>query len=793
MNPSSPSDRDQSANLPSADAGPTTPPLSNRAESLDVQTADHHAAVEPPAARSSSEPSDWPKRIGRYRVEGSLGKGSFGVVFLAQDEQLKRQVAIKVPHRSLIARPEDAEVYLTEARTVASLDHPHIVPVFDVGSNQDFPCFIVSKYIAGNNLAQKISNGRPAVQEATELVATIAEALHYAHLRGLVHLDIKPGNILLDASGKAFVVDFGMALKAEDVAKGPNFGGTPAYMSPEQARGEGHRLDGRSDIFSLGIVFYELLTGRRPFQGESLEDVKEQITVSEPRPPRQCDDAIPKELERICLKALSKSLSERYTTAKDMAEALRHFLDKKSAGPAPLATETTRKRRTSRVAGPKTPVPPKQEAAELSNPYEFAATATNQTFKGRQEELGELLDSIRTGTHTAIFGLQRMGKTSLIEEGLKDALAQHSRLAKEVLLVRIDLQGLGGDQVKYRDLVHAIIEAITAQLAAVGIGRPLQDLKALTHELFSAGRGQRGDRSQFFSMFAKLLRGFASAAHRRIVLFIDEFSEVRKVIERNKVALQHNPLRSANLLPHDMYIDVPFIHHLGSLLKDRELRSKFSLILVVRPFMAEYDDREELQILKLMKPIMLYYLDETAAKALITEPLQDKVTFEAGAVDCLYHLTAGHPYLLQFLLKMLVDKVNREARREIRLDDVRWIEKRMVCEGPAYDAQFEVLISDYSVAEIMHPKEGLLGKGTLALIAKLGQEQPDRWVVQEQIAERLLAHKVPVEKTTSLLSQLTRTKILEEKNQEGRLCYRMAVPLLHNRFVQQNLYLKSFR
>ena len=133
------------------------------------------------------------------------------------------------------------------------------------------------------------------------------------------------------------------------------------------------------------------------------------------------------------------------------------------------------------------------------------------------------------------------------------------------------------------------------------------------------------------------------------------------------------------------------------------------------------------------------------------------------------------------------------GRRVIALEDVRWVEKRMVSEGPAYDALFEVLISDYSVAEVMHSKEGLLGKGTLALIAKRGQEQPDRWVYEEQIIESLLGHKIPVEKTASLLSQLTRTKILEECNREGKLCYRMTVPLLHNRFVQQNLYLKSFR
>src|SRR5262249_50199051 len=137
-----------------------------------------------------------------------------------------------------------------------SLDHPHIVPVYDVGRTDDGLCFVVSKLIEGSDLAAKIKRARPGFHESAELVATVAEALHYAHTHGLVHRDIKPANILLDASGKAFVTDFGLALKEEDFGKGGGLAGTPSYMSPEQAKGEGHKVDGRSDIFSLGVVFY---------------------------------------------------------------------------------------------------------------------------------------------------------------------------------------------------------------------------------------------------------------------------------------------------------------------------------------------------------------------------------------------------------------------------------------------------------------------------------------------------------------------------------------------------------
>lgn len=214
-----------------------------RTSSGEQPSVDDYTHQFPKTQLHGSAIQDIPEQIGRYRIERILGAGGFGRVYLARDDELRRHVAIKIPRQDRVSTPEDVEAYLSEAQLVASLNHPGIVPVYDVGRTDDGLCYVVSRFVDGTNLKDKMACAPLAFHETAELVAQVAEALQDAHVHDLVHLDVKPANILIDAAEKPYVCDFGLAMREEDLTNESRYGGTPAYMSPEQASGEGHRID----------------------------------------------------------------------------------------------------------------------------------------------------------------------------------------------------------------------------------------------------------------------------------------------------------------------------------------------------------------------------------------------------------------------------------------------------------------------------------------------------------------------------------------------------------------------
>ena len=270
------------------------------------------------------------QRFGEYELLTEIARGGMGVVYRAKQETLNRVVALKMILAGRLANPDEISRFRTEAAAAAKLQHPNIVAVHDVGEF-DGQHYFTMEFIDGISLDQKLAHGPLACKVAARYVRILARAVQYAHQQGILHRDLKPSNILIGSDDEPHITDFGLAKRLGPDASGQTRSGailgTPSYMSPEQAQGKSQELGPASDVYSLGAILYELVTGRPPFRAETPLDTVMQVIGHQPVPPRLLNPKIDHDLDTICLKCLEKDVLMRYASAKELGDDLQRYLD----------------------------------------------------------------------------------------------------------------------------------------------------------------------------------------------------------------------------------------------------------------------------------------------------------------------------------------------------------------------------------------------------------------------------------------------------------------------------------
>jgi serine/threonine protein kinase len=295
---------------------------------VDLPTLPHSSDANSSNPSGEFSPRVFPQQFGDYELLSELGRGGMGVVYKARQLTLDRTVALKMLRGGAWASQADLARFAAEAQAAARLDHPGIVPVYEVGE-QSGQAYFTMKYVSGTTLARRLADGPIGAHDAARLLAPVCHAIQYAHDRGVLHRDLKPSNILIDREGRPHVSDFGLAKRLEDDVQLTMSGavlGTPAYMAPEQAAGARGKLGPATDVYSLGVILYQMLTGRPPFQAATAVDTVLLVLEQEPLPPRLVNPRADLELEMIALKCLQKPPELRYATARELAEDLEAFL-----------------------------------------------------------------------------------------------------------------------------------------------------------------------------------------------------------------------------------------------------------------------------------------------------------------------------------------------------------------------------------------------------------------------------------------------------------------------------------